>query len=291
MSLTGFLNVNKPPGISSRRVVDRVQRLVRPAKAGHAGTLDPLATGVLIVAVGSATRLIKYVQRRPKQYRGTFLFGRRSDTEDVEGSVYELESPPRPSRADVDAAVERFTGEIEQCPPAYSALKVAGRRAYDLARSGQTVELAPRPVVIHRIGVVEYTYPELTLDIECSSGTYVRSLGRDIAESLGTAAVMSALVRTAIGEFRLADASELEELTRENLADLMQPSLCAVADLPRVELTEGEVDRVLSGQAIDYEVSESVCEYTAVDQQGELVAIMKPAGREVLRPVRTFPRR
>lgn len=290
MSLTGFLNVNKPPGISSRRVVDRVQRLVRPAKAGHAGTLDPLATGVLIVAVGSATRLIKYVQRRPKQYRATFLFGRRSDTEDVEGNVYELESPPRPSRAEVDAAVERFTGEIEQCPPAYSALKVAGRRAYDLARSGQTVELAPRPVVIHRLAVVEYSYPELTLDIECSSGTYVRSLGRDVAESLGTAAVMSALVRTAIGEFRLADASEPEELTRENLADLMQPSLCAVADLPRVELTEGEVDRVLSGQAIDYEVSESVCEYTAVDQQGELVAIMKPAGTAELRPSRTFRR-
>src|SRR5580692_3948023 len=135
-SFSGLLNVLKPGGMTSRAVVDRVQRLVRPAKAGHAGTLDPLATGVLVVGIGFGTRLIEYVQRMPKRYRGTFLFGRQSPTEDVEGEIELLVDPPIPSRAAIEQAALLLTGEILQRPPSFSALKVAGQRAYDLARAG-----------------------------------------------------------------------------------------------------------------------------------------------------------
>jgi len=151
--LYGILNLNKPAGVTSRRVVDDVQRLVRPAKVGHAGTLDPLATGVLVVCTGAATRLIEYVQQMPKSYTGTFLLGRQSPTEDVDGEVTELDSPPVPSWPEIEAAVRAFEGRIEQRPPAFSALKVGGRRAYDLARRGKSVELKSRPVTIHRISI------------------------------------------------------------------------------------------------------------------------------------------
>ncbi len=139
----GILNLHKPPGMTSRQAVDRIERLVRPDKAGHAGTLDPLAEGVLVVCVGPATRLIEYVQQMRKSYRGTFQLGCDSDTEDITGQVHALPDPPIPSRAAIEQAATAFVGTIEQCPPAYSALKVAGRRAYALARAGHKVELAP----------------------------------------------------------------------------------------------------------------------------------------------------
>ena len=208
----GFFNVNKPTGQTSRWVVDQIQRIVRPAKVGHAGTLDPLATGVLVVAVGSATRLIDYVQQMPKRYRANFLLGCTSPTEDVDGEVVPLENPMVPTRVEIEAAIPAFLGEILQSPPAFSALKVGGRRAYSLARAGQAVELKPRSVSIHRLNVLGYEYPRLQLEIECSSGTYVRSLGRDLAEQLGTGAVMSALVRTAIGSFRVEDSIDVSEV-------------------------------------------------------------------------------
>ena len=165
--------------------------LVRPVKVGHAGTLDPLADGVLIVTVGPATRLTQYVQRMQKAYRATFLLGKTSDTEDVLGNVAEITQAVIPTRSDIEAAIPRFIGDILQRPPAYSALKVKGKRAYQRARDGEQFLLEPRPIRIDQIVIVSYRYPELTLDIRCGSGTYVRSLGRDLAESIGTAAVMS----------------------------------------------------------------------------------------------------
>src|SRR5262245_59991053 len=149
----GLLNVDKPAGMTSRYVVNRVQRLVKPHKVGHAGTLDPLATGVLVVAIGQATRLIEYVQRMSKVYQGVFLLGRTSDTEDVEGQITEHPSAPIPTVADTQAALPGFIGAIEERPPAYSALKVAGRRAHELARRGDTVELLPRTVHIHSLEI------------------------------------------------------------------------------------------------------------------------------------------
>lgn len=293
-ALSGVINLNKPSGITSRQAVDVVKRLVRPAKTGHAGTLDPLASGVLIVCVGAATRLIEYVQRMPKRYIGTFLLGRSSPTEDIEGEVAELAGAPQPGPDEIIAAAGRLTGEIMQRPPAYSALKVAGRRAYDLARAGHEVDLQPRPITIHRIEVLRYEYPELVLDIECGSGTYVRSLGRDLAESLGTCAVMSALVRTAIGGFRLEEACRPDDLARGGVECWLLSEATALASLPRVELTEEETRRIMNGLAI---ISSSAvvadlpvgAELAAFGPQGKLIGIVAKRQDGSLRAVRNLP--
>lgn len=250
MSLIGILNVNKPAGCTSRRVVDHVERIVRPAKAGHAGTLDPLATGVLVVCVGQATRLIQYVQSMAKTYRATFLLGHQSETDDIEGEVTIVADAPMLALETIAQVLPRFTGTIQQTPSAHSAVKIAGRRAYKLARAGKKVEIAARPVTIHRLSIRRYEYPELELDIECSSGTYVRSLGRDLAIALGTVAVMSALERTAIGDFQLEDAVELQQLTPETCNQYLQPALGAVADLPRLAVSEAQQVELQHGRPI-----------------------------------------
>ncbi len=294
MPHSGLLNLNKPAGMTSREAVNRVQRFVHPAKVGHAGTLDPLATGVLVVCVGAATRLIEYVQRMPKSYTGTFLLGRSSATEDIEGEVTELPGAPVPTHEEIVAAAERLVGRIEQRPPAFSALKVAGRRAYKLARRGEPVELKPREVVVHKIEVASYDYPELVLEVQCGSGTYIRSLGRDLAESVGTAAVMSALVRTAIGRFRLEDAVDPGRLTHAGIRELLQPPLTAVESLPRVTLSKAEVVEIGHGRTIPEGKGEmkgkgEKGEFAAIDANGRLVAILAPRRENRLGPVRNFP--
>jgi tRNA pseudouridine55 synthase len=315
MTLSGILNLNKPAGMTSREAVDVVERLVRPDKVGHAGTLDPLATGVLVVCVGSATRLIEYVQRMPKSYVGTFLLGRQSTTEDIEGQDVELADPPLPALEDVQLAANKFEGQIMQRPPAYSALKINGRRAYKMARKGEEVKLQARPISIHRIAVRSYEYPQLVLEVDCGSGTYIRSLGRDLAESLGTAAVMSALVRTAIGKFDLKKSLEPVELTKENISGRLLPMINAVDYLPQLELSAEEIRRVHRGQSIakrdkntpkhwhsqwhtvdsqwhtvdsQWHTADSQCHAAAVDEQGNLVAILNSSDAEALRPIKTF---
>jgi tRNA pseudouridine55 synthase len=264
-----------------------VQKLVRPEKVGHAGTLDPLATGVLVVAIGGATRLVEYVQQQPKKYLATFLLGRHSDTEDVEGQVVALADPPQPSREQLEAALPQFTGEIDQVPPAFSALKVAGQRAYALARRGEEVQLAARRVTIFGLRVIDFAYPALRLDIECSSGTYVRSLGRDLARAMGTEAVMSALVRTAICPFVLADAISADGLTSESITKQLHPAGAAVRHLLRVELDHGEVTELLHGRPLRRPGPVVPGEIAAFDLAGELVAILAPRDGK-LWPTRVF---
>ncbi len=286
----GLLNVNKPSGMTSRDVVNRIQRLVRPDKIGHAGTLDPLATGVLVLCVGQATRLIEYVQRMPKRYTGTFLLGRRSDTEDVEGDVVELADAPQPARKQIEQTLPQFVGEIQQRPPAFSALKVRGKRAYRLAREGVSVELESRTVTIHALTLVNYEYPQLMLDVTCGSGTYIRSLGRDIAESLGTAAVMSALVRTAVGPFALQDACELDDVTGETINEHVLPATRAVGHLLSIVLDDEQIGHLAAGMSLKNESGEAAEEIAVVDHIGRLVAIAgSPHGRR-LRPLRNFRR-
>jgi tRNA pseudouridine55 synthase len=281
MSLLGILNVNKPAGRSSRRVVDQLVRLVRTEKVGHAGTLDPLATGVLVVCVGQATRLIPYVQQMAKQYRATFLLGRRSDTDDIEGDVTEVAGAVAPLRADIEAALPRFLGEIEQVPPAHSAVKVGGRRAYKLARAGQMLELAPRTVTIHELSICRYEYPELVLDIHCGSGTYVRALGRDLSSTLNSSAVMSALTRTSIGEFHIVDALALDELTTSSVSINLRPALAAVANLRQIRLVETQLVELRHGRSVYVDcLSKSMgmdygVEYAAINPAGELAAIVR----------------
>jgi tRNA pseudouridine55 synthase len=284
----GLLNVDKPAGMTSRDVVNRVQRLVRPHKVGHAGTLDPLATGVLVVAIGPATRLVEYVQRMPKTYQGTFLLGRASDTEDVEGHVSELPNAAVPSRENVVTAIPQFLGTIEQRPPAYSALKVAGMAAYKLARRGEAVELAPRSVEIHSIELVRYEYPELELRVQCGGGTYIRSLGRDLAESLGTGAVMSALRRSAIGPFTADEAIDCESLSVPFIPKNLLSPLLALGQLPQIELSNEQIARVSQGQTISAAYDQAADEIAAVDNRGQIVALLKPASDGKLAPLKCF---
>jgi tRNA pseudouridine55 synthase len=285
------LIVNKPQEMTSRDAVNIVQRATRPVKAGHAGTLDPLATGVLVVCVGGATRLIEYVQRMPKRYVGTFLLGRTSVTEDIEGEVVPLADPPRPTLEEIVASIPRFLGRIEQRPPAFSALKIHGRPAYKLARQGKPVELAARPVEIFGIAVRSYNYPELVLEIDCGSGTYVRSLGRDLAESLGTAAVMSALVRTRIGEFSIEDAVGPRDLTGENVRSKLLPPLRAVSCLPQVQLSAEESRRIRNGLTIAPKPTVPVgcTEIAAVDPLGQLIGVLAPLNDGQWRAFRNLP--
>lgn len=285
----GLLNLNKPAGMTSRRAVDFAERLVRPMKLGHAGTLDPLASGVLVVCVGAATRLIEYVQHMQKSYVATFLLGRQSPTEDIDGDVVDLENPPIPSMEEILSRAETLTGRIQQRPPAYSAVKVRGRRAYALARAGNEVELKARWVMVHRLDVARYEYPELEMEIECGSGTYVRSLGRDLAALLGTAAVMSRLVRTAIGPFSVDQGVDPRDLDKTSWAGHLLPSLRAVETLPRVELTGDEVTAIRSGRSIPRPPPGDSAEIAAVDQAGHLVAILVRRGPGLLGPTRNLP--
>ena len=288
----GILNINKPPGWTSRDVVNRVQRIVRPHKAGHAGTLDPLATGVLVVCVGAATRLIEYVQRQRKTYRGTFLLGRASDTEDITGEVRELADPSRPSRNELQQILPQFVGNIEQTPPAYSALKVQGQRSYDLARRGKAVELASRIIEIDELRLVGYAYPEFVLDVTCSGGTYVRSLGRDIAQRLGTAAVMSGLVRTAIGPFSLSDSVELSELSTDNVTRHLLPTALAVRGVAALILTPPEQRQLVLGQNIQRpDAPTEPAEFAAFDSDGQLLGVLTRREGAILKPAKVFAAR
>ena len=288
-TLFGLLNLDKPAAITSRDVVNRLQRLTGRLKIGHAGTLDPLARGVLVVCVGPATRLVEYVQRMPKRYRGTFLLGKTSDTEDVDGLVREVPDAPQPSRQQVEAALPSFVGRIEQVPPAFSAVKLQGRRAYQLARAGHTLVLAPRQVEVYALTLLDYSYPELTLEIACGSGTYVRALGRDLAAALGTGAVMAALTRTAIGHFRLEDAVDVGSLSRETLGRHLLPAAVAVAGLPQVHVTAEQCARLAHGLPVDNQWNVRGPEIAALDSTGRLCALLVPGRKDQLRPARNFP--
>jgi tRNA pseudouridine55 synthase len=283
------LNIDKPAGPTSRDVVNQIQEMVRPNKVGHAGTLDPLATGVLVVAVGPATRLVDYVQRFSKEYLGVFLLGRSSPSFDVDTATSELPHPPVPSREELEAVLPRFQGTILQTPPAFSAVKVSGRRAHELARRGEAPPLVAREVTIHELRVERYDYPMLELRIVCSSGTYVRSLGHDLAVALGTDAVMSALRRLAVGPFRVEEAVPPMGLAPEAIKQYLLSPLLALGSMPRVTLSADELRRVGLGQTIADHWQLGAAEVAALDEKGRLMAILMPAGGGQLRPEKTFP--
>lgn len=248
----GFLNVDKPIGRTSRDVVNVVQRTLKPLKVGHAGTLDPLATGVLVVAVGGATRLIDLVQHQAKTYIATFRFGVRSNTDDLEGELVAVPGE-LPSRAQIEAALPEFVGNISQIPPAYSAIKIKGERAYHLARSGQEVELAARIVRIDDLSIDNYQAPDLTLTVKCGAGTYIRSLGRDLGERLGTAAVMTSLRREAIGGFQAQQAVTWEWLLtadRQALQSRLLGPFEALPNVPVIELSVEDCHALRLGKAV-----------------------------------------
>ena len=248
--LSGVLNLEKPRGMTSRGVVDLISRPLRKVKVGHAGTLDPLASGVLVVCIGSATRLIEYVQRMPKSYRTVVRLGARSDTLDADGRI-EIDPAPRvPAEADVRIALEAQVGTIDQVPPRFSALKVEGRRAYDLARAGRAVELRARPVRIDRVELISYAWPLLELQVDCGSGTYIRSIARDVGDLLGCGGLVEVLVRTRIGPFLRADAIDPTGLAIDAILDRLRPTEAALGDLPRLRLSADQVEAVGLGKGL-----------------------------------------
>jgi tRNA pseudouridine55 synthase len=270
--LFGFLNVDKPPGWTSRKAVDHVKRLVRPAKVGHAGTLDPLASGVLIVCLGKATRLVPFLHELPKAYRAEFLLGRVSDTDDTDGDVTVLDDWPPVTEAELREALPRFRGRIWQKPPAYSAVKIGGRRAYELARSGHAPETKPRQVDVFGLELTDFDPPRFALEIECSTGTYVRSLGRDLAQEAGSCAVMSGLVRTRIGAFCVHDSLAPEQITRESLAEQVVPALAAVSHLPAVSCDRVMLEEFIHGRSAG-------CPAEVLLQNGALCALVTKHGQ------------
>jgi len=272
----GILNVNKPAAKTSRDIVNIIQRIVRPAKTGHAGTLDPLATGVLVCPVGPATKLIEFIQRLPKTYEAVFHLGKSSDTEDIEGEISDLVDSPVPTRPQIEAVLPNFLGTITQIPPAYSALKINGKRAYALARAGEQVELKGRPVKIYDLKILAYDYPSLTMRIDCGSGTYVRSLGRDIARKLGTEAIMAELARTAIGNFTVETALSPDSLTAESIATSLLPTSCAVQSLPKTHIDQDQIVRLSQGKRIHISAPEHAIEVATLDASENLIAIVTP---------------
>ncbi len=291
--LFGLLNVNKPAGMTSRTVVDHVVRAVRPAKAGHAGTLDPMATGVLVVCVGRATRLIEHVQQQPKSYSARFLLGQRSDTDDTTGNVVEVPVEQVPSCEIIETVLQKFVGRIDQVPPQFSAVHVNGKRAYKLARKGENVLLQPRPVDVYRIQRSRYEFPELDVDIDCGSGTYVRSIGRDLGEKLGCGAVMSRLVRNAVGKFTLESAVTLDDLSAKTVRDFLLPAQFAVPAMPHYECSGNDLQQLQHGRQIAVPAAghwpTETTRVAVIDPHGNLAAIAKPLpDGKTLAPTQVF---
>jgi tRNA pseudouridine55 synthase len=272
----GLLVIDKPGGITSRAVVDRAQTWFPPGtRIGHTGTLDPLATGVLVLCAGSATRLVEYVQRMEKTYRATLTLGARSDTDDADGVVLPVDGVSPPGRSEVAVALARFVGEIEQIPPFYSAANIAGRRAYALARKGRQVVLAARRVRIHALEVISYRYPRLDLEVRCGKGTYIRALARDLGKILGCGALVQTLRRTRVGPFGVETGVSLECEPAIALTRLL-PKELALADLPQLHFSAEENQRLRHGQRIprgDRCFAEE--EAGAIDQDGALIGIVR----------------
>ena len=290
--IDGWVVLDKPEGLGSTPAVGRVRRLFGAQKAGHGGTLDPLASGVLPIALGEATKTVPFVMDGRKEYRFTLRFGEARSTEDREGEVTAT-SEVRPEEAAIAAALPAFLGEIEQMPPVFSALKVDGRRAYDLARAGETVELKPRKVLIERLeflGRPDRDHADFV--VGCGKGTYIRSLGRDLAVALGTVGHLSMLRRTVAGPFREAAAISLPKLEALGhipaLFGALAPVATALDDIPALAVTEAQADRLRQGQPVlltrDAPPSGALVRAELGDR---LVALVRSDGA-ALQPVRVF---
>ena len=246
--MDGFINVLKPTGLSSHDVIDIVRRIFRQKRVGHAGTLDPAAAGILPVALGRAARLVEYMEGADKSYRAEIAFGYATDTGDVYGDVVaSVPYPILPSEEELRSVLRRFVGQIEQQPPAYSAVKICGQRAYDLVRQGTAVEIPTRTVAIHRLELlrIDRAQGRILIDTDCGKGTYIRSLCTDIGAALGLPATMRFLLRTRVGGFSLADSYTLEELAEVRETAVSPPD--SALDLPRYEIDPERVKAFYSG--------------------------------------------
>lgn len=249
--LGGVLNVDKPAGWTSHDVVGKVRRLAGLRQVGHAGTLDPMATGVLVLCLGRATRLLEYITGQPKVYLAQVTLGAATDTYDAEGEVNQRRPVPALSHEQLDQALDAFRGEIMQRPPAYSALKRDGVALYKRARAGEEVEVEPRPITIYELALLDFDGQTARLRIGCGAGAYIRSIAHDLGQALGCGGHLSALRRTAVGGFSEDNAATIEQLAEPGaLAAALLPADAAVAHLAQVSVSETEAARLLHGQAV-----------------------------------------
>lgn len=253
--LSGIFNIDKPAGMTSHDVVQEIRKASGERRVGHAGTLDPMATGVLLVCVGIATRVTEYLMEHPKRYRAEITLGIATDTLDTEGQITHVADRVDVTREEVEEALVSFVGTIEQVPPMYSAVKKDGRKLYELAREGIVVEREPREVEIRQLGIVAWAPPRVTVDIECSKGTYIRALARDLGDALGIGAHLSGLTRTASGHFTLEDASDLKTVIEAIEGDwwmlLIHPLDEALLDYDAMIVNEITEEKIRNGQMVE----------------------------------------
>jgi tRNA pseudouridine55 synthase len=275
----GLLVIDKPSGITSRDAVDHVEEwFPRGTRIGHTGTLDPLASGVLVLCIGAATRLTEYIQRMTKCYRAELILGATSDTDDADGAVTPTPNAIVPTREQLDQTHRSFIGTVEQVPPAYSAAKVTGRRAYALARQGQVVHLEAKSVRIDCIDIIRFEYPHLEIVVKCGKGTYIRSIARDLGQRLGAGAYISALGRLEVGTFTADDAVALDasaDAAREHMLPLWR----AMQDHEPVRISDAEAGKLRQGQriAVPHGVSDVSGEIMIGDNAGHWLAVTEIA--------------
>ena len=294
--IDGILVVAKEPGPTSHDIVALIRRLTGVKRVGHGGTLDPFAAGVLPVFVGHATRLVEYHLTDDKEYRALVCFGARSTTDDLDGELTPVDGPV-PTRETVEGALAAFRGSIQQTPPDYSAVRVAGRKAYELARHGEKPTLKPRTVTVHRLVMTEWddsdpTRPVATVEVRCSAGTYIRALARDLGEWLGSGAYLGALTRTASGPFRIDGARPIDELrtalTEGRIADVLLPMDTGLDGYPSLTLTDEEVASLARGQQVRGTRDAPDEGLVRVrNQSGRLIAIAR-AERGLIKPEKVF---
>ncbi|MDH5506526.1 MAG: tRNA pseudouridine(55) synthase TruB [Anaerolineae bacterium] len=276
--VSGVLVVDKPVGLTSHDVVQIIRRGTGIRRAGHTGTLDPRASGVLVVLLGPAVRLSQYVSASDKRYQATIRLGSTTDTYDAEGEVRQSDVPVTVTEEEFTTLLSGYIGEIEQVPPPYSAVKVEGKKAYERAREGEDVELEPRMINVFSLEVLEWALPEVVIDVYCSSGTYVRSLAHDIGEALGCGAHLVGLRRTKSGQFTLRDATSLRRMREAfeagTWAEFLIPASEALGDWPAVELDGDTLQKVRHGHRIP--AGDGVTGWArAISEQGDLVALLE----------------
>ena len=288
----GFLNVNKPLHLTSHDVVAQVRRQYRAltgsAKVGHAGTLDPLADGVLVICLGAATRLSDYIMRGRKAYHARITFGVSTTTYDAAGDFLEGKSADHIKRSDLERVLPQFIGDIKQVPPMHSAIKIGGKKLYELARQGQIIKREAREVTIHSIKILSWRNPVVELEIECGAGTYIRSLAHDLGVSLDVGGYLSGLTRSASGAFKLGDSLPLEAITDSGdwLQDISSP-YDALTEYTRVKLNAEDIEGLRHGQFIRRQLKITDHTVFAFDAANQLVAILEPRA-ELWKPRKVF---
>lgn len=278
--MDGLLLVDKPAGLTSHDAVEALRRTLRTRRVGHAGTLDPAATGLLVVLVERATRVAEYLQEEEKEYRVTVRLGLRTPTDDLTSAPLESRPVPSLSREALEPVLARFRGSVLQRPPDYAAVKVGGRKLYEYARAGKPTAVAPRAVTLHALDLLALRPPDLDLRVACSAGTYVRAIARDLGEALGCGGAVAVLRRTRAGAFRVEDAAPLESFRGRRLEEVLVPLDRALGHLPRITLRPEAAEKIRHGQVVGPEDFEAPAPHGLVDSApcrlcvaGDLLAV------------------